>query len=124
MKEHTISWFESDDGKIFMDEMECYNYELNVLYRKSGVVFYIRDKRVDSIDTEDDRTYNDMTDIFIDRSKTEENEAFYKFMHDNYGWCLVEEALEGTGSHYRFNDSSFEPILEVSEKGCTMQNDQ
>lgn len=110
MKEHTISWYEADDGKIFLDEMECYEYELNLLYKKSGVSFFINRERIEWLT---DDSYNDMTDILIDRTKVNENRAFYQFVHDNYGWCYVEEALERPGAHYHFSDSPFEPIQEV-----------
>ena len=112
MKEHTISWYEADDGKIFTDEMECYEYELNLLYKKSGVSFYIGKERIEWLT---DDSYNDMTDVFIDRTKIDENRSFYQFIHDNYGWRYVEEVLEGPGSHYHFSDSPFEPIEEVIE---------
>lgn len=110
MKEHNITWYESDDGKIFQDENECYEYELNLLYQKSGVDFYINKEKIQWIDTKEDNAYNDMTDIVIDRSKADENKSFLDFLHNNYGWCLIEEALEGNGTHYHFSESPFEPI--------------
>ena len=115
MTRHRIEWFESMDGQIFTDEMECYKHEMNVLYRKSGVVFYIGDQKIDEIETNEDKTYNEMTDIFIDRSKEEENKIFCEFIRYNAGWCYVDDALEGTGSHYRFSESPFDPIQEVAE---------
>ena len=87
MTEHSITWYESTDGMIFKDEDKCIEYELNLLYKRSGVGFYIGDTRVNWITVdENDSIYNAMTDIFIDRSKTEENEAFYNFVHDYFGW--------------------------------------
>ena len=105
MTEHVVTWFESEDGKIFKDEMECIDYELNLLYEKSGVRIWVGDEKVDKIITEDDKTYNDFTDIYIDRSKEYENAKFGKFVYDNYGWLYIPEAIEGDGTHYRFNES-------------------
>ena len=113
MKEHTISWYEATDGKLFENEMEAYDHELNVLYKMSGVIFYIGGNKVDRIETSDEKTYNEITDIYIDRSKAKENEAFYKFLNENYGWNDIEEALEGMGTHYRFGNSPFDSIQEV-----------
>lgn len=114
MREHTISWYEANDGRIFLDEMECCNYELNLLYKKSGVSFYIGKERIEWLT---DDSYNDMTDIFVDHTKAAENKALYDFLRDNYGWCYVEDVLERPGSslysHYRFSESPFEPIQEV-----------
>ncbi len=113
VKEHTISWYEASNGKIFTDEMECYNYELNLLYKNSGVSFYADKEKIEWLT---DESYNDMTDIMIDRSKAEENKALQQFLYENYGWCEVDKALDGTGSHYCFSDSPFDPIQEVTSE--------
>ena len=110
IREHTISWYEASDGKIFTDEMECYNHELNLLYKNSGVSFYIGKEKIEWLT---DESYNDMTDILIDRSKAEENKALQQFLYKNYGWCEVDKAFDGTGFHYRFSDSLFDPMQEV-----------
>lgn len=102
MTEHVIRWWEAEDGKIFTDDMECIDYELNLAYKKSGVQFYIGDKKVDEIITEKDRTYNEITDIFIDRSKEEENSEFNFYVQHYYGWSLIEDAINGSGTHYKF----------------------
>ena len=102
MIEHNITWYESMDGMIFQDEMECCDHELNILYNISGIRFFIDDKPVEHIETKNDKTYNEITDIYIDRSMTKENQEFYKYLHWNYGWCEVDEVLEGNESHHHF----------------------
>lgn len=102
MTEHNISWYESMDGMIFQDEMECCEHELNILYNKSGVGFFINGELVEYINTKNDKTYNEITDIYIDRSKEKQNQEFYEYLHLNYGWCEVEEVLEGNEEHYHF----------------------
>ncbi len=114
MREHTISWYESNDGKIFQDASECCEYELNLIYKNSGIDFYIGKEKIQKIDTKDDNAYNEMTDIIIDRSKAEENKTFVDFLYSNYGWCFIKEAFEGDGTHYRFSESPFEPIQRIS----------
>lgn len=107
MTEHTLTWYESVDGCIFKDKTECIEHELDILYHASGVRFYQGDIYIEHINTKDNYTYNyEISDIFINRSKEAENAAFYDFLHLNYGWCLVDEALEGTGTHYRFIESA------------------
>lgn len=102
MTEHVIRWWEAEDGKMFQNDMDCMAYELNLAYKKSGVKFYIGDKRVDTIETENDKTYNEITDIYIDRSKEEENREFCFLVRHYYGWSLIEAAIEGNGTHYEF----------------------
>ena len=102
MREHVVTWYESDDGKIFQDEMECVEYELNNLYHNSGVTFYCGRKKIKNIITKDDKTYVDLSAIRINREKAAENEAFRKYLYYNYGWCMVDEALEGDGTYYKF----------------------
>ena len=99
---HTISWYESEDGEIFADFDECLAHDVNVLYKNSGVRFYIGDKLIENLIIEDSRSYNEMTDIFIDRSKKEANMAFLESVHYDLGWCLVQDAIEREGSHYQF----------------------
>lgn len=101
---HTVSWYESEDGEIFADFDECLEHDVNVLYKNSGVKFYIGDKLIENLTIEDDRSYNEMTDIFIDREKEEENQAFLESVHYDLGWCSVQDALEGEGSHYQFTE--------------------
>lgn len=106
MIEHVVRWYEAEDGNVFTDDIECLVYEVNLLYQKSGVKLYKGDKRIDAIDIEDDRTYNEVSDIFIDRSKADKNEDFREALYQLCGWCLIDEALLGSGKHYRFIDSS------------------
>lgn len=101
---HTISWYESEDGEIFVDFDECLAHDVNVLYKNSGVRFYIGDKLIENLTIEDDRSYNEMTDIFIDRSMKEANMAFLESVHHDLGWCGVQDAIEGKGSHYQFTE--------------------
>lgn len=102
MIEHHAVWYESYDGQIFSNAYECYDYELNKRYHESGVTLYIGDKAVNYIITNGDETYNEITDIYIDRSKQEENEAFYTCLADDFGYCLIADAIRGNGSHYRY----------------------
>jgi len=106
MKEHSVTWYESEDGEIFTDEMECIDHELNVLYKKSGARFYKNGVLMDELN---DDSYDEVTDISIDRSLAKENDALYHFIHVNYGWCYVEDALEDSGTFYHFNG----PMLEM-----------
>lgn len=99
---HTVSWYESEDGEIFADWEECLAHDVNVLYKNSGVRFYIGDKPIENLIIENDRSYNEMTDIFIDRSMKEANMAFLESVQYDLGWCSVQYAIEGEGSHYRF----------------------
>lgn len=101
---HTISWYESEDGEIFADFGECLAHDVNVLYKNSGVRFYIDDKLIENLIIEDSQSYNEMTDIFIDRSMEEANQAFLESVNHDLGWCLVEDAIEGEGSHYQFTE--------------------
>lgn len=115
---HTVSWYESEDGQIFADDMECLAHDVNVLYKRSGVRFFIGKEEIENLIIEDDQSYNEMTDIFIDRSKEEENARFKESVQYDLGWCLVDEALEGTGSHYRFIPAQCgicDDVIEVKE---------
>ena len=93
MKTHSIEWYESDDGKIFTDEMECIEYEAKLLYNESGVRFYTIDWEPVDFITKNDWTYNNSYYIVIDRSKEKENKLLIDYLNDNYGWCLVNEAF-------------------------------
>lgn len=113
---HTVSWYESEDGQIFADWEDCLFHEVNVLYRKSGVRFFINDKEIEELIIEDDRSYNEMTDIFIDRTKEKENAEFLESVRYDLGWCLIGYAINGTGSHYRFVDSDYNvDLVEVKD---------
>ena len=108
---HSVEWYESKDGQIFADKMDCMAHEVNLLYRESGVRFYIRDEEIQELIVKEDKSYNEMTDILIDRSKMEENKAFLWAVHDELGWGGVEDALNGNGTHYRF--AEWGDLLEV-----------
>lgn len=108
---HSVEWYESKDGQIFADEMDCMAHEVNLLYRESGVRFYIRDEEIQELIVKEDKSYNEMTDIFIDWSKMEENEAFLQAVRNELGWCGVEYALKGNGTHYQFTECG--DLLEV-----------
>jgi len=110
MKEHSITWYESVDGEIFTDKMECISHELNILYKNSGVRFYKNGVLISELN---DNSYNEMTDIYINRGQARENDALCSFIHDNYGWCYVEDALEDFGTFYHFSESPFELIAIV-----------
>lgn len=101
---HTISWYESEDGEIFADFDECLANDVNALYKNSGVRFYIGDKLIEYLIIKDDQSYNEMTDIFIDRSMKEANQAFLESVRHDLGWYFVLVALEGEGSHYQFTE--------------------
>ena len=108
---HQLTWYESDDGKIFKDYEDCLLHEANFLYRKSGVRFYVGDKEVGKIIIDDDKTYNEITDIFINREKEEENKEFNELIRWDLGWLLIQSAIEGTGTHYQITDELGEDAL-------------
>lgn len=45
MTEHTIIWYEAFDGKMFKDDLDCMEHELDELYKKSGVRMYADGKK-------------------------------------------------------------------------------
>lgn len=114
MTTHTVSWFESDDGKIFTDAIECMNHETQEKYRKSGIRFFIDNEEIENLLFDYDRSYNEMTDIYIDRTKEKENLEFDEAIKYGYGWSLVNEAIEGTGTHYRLNCDTVEVIDDLT----------
>lgn len=103
MKEHNIIWYESEDGKIFLDEMDCIIHEAKLLYEKSGVRFYRHDwSEVDFI-AENDYAYNECDYVVIDR-KNKNSERLVDFVNDNFGWCLLKDAYEMDGDTFSFED--------------------
>lgn len=112
---HQLTWYESDDGLIFKEWEDCLKHEANVLYRKSGVRLYIGDQEIEELIIDDDRSYNEATDIFIDRSKVKENEDFNEFVRIDLGWCLINSAIEGGGKHYKFTDGFGEDAMKEVE---------
>ena len=106
MKEHISSWYESFDGKRFESEDDCMTYELNELYKKSGVQLYTEDMRlIENLDIfgDDDGmdSYNCTEYVIIDRLKEKENREFCDLVHLYCGWCLIEEAIEAKGTKYK-----------------------
>ena len=100
MKEHTITWYEADDGTIFVDESEAEHYELNKLYQASGVRLYIGKELVKEFDYSGksnfaSETENKVTRMTIDRSKEKENEEFLELYDALRGCCFIGDALHG-----------------------------
>ena len=109
MKEHSITWYESEDGEIFLDEMECVSHEAALLYNKSGVRFYAHDWMPIDFDTVDDYTYNACNFIVIDR-KNENNKRFVDYMYYEFGWCLLKEAYDMDGDTFAIEISEVIPV--------------
>ena len=100
MKEHSIVWYESEDGKIFTDELECLAHDINVLYQKSGFKFYNGRKLIKEFKPVEDHfatsdSFSNATKMTIDRSKEKENEAFMS-VYEYYGCCcFISDAYKG-----------------------------
>lgn len=108
MKEHNITWYESEDGKIFNDEMDCIRHEAKLLYENSGVRFYRHDwSEIDFI-VYNDYTYNICDYVVIDR-KNKNSERFVDFVNDNFGWCLLKDAYDMDGDTFSF-ENGWEPV--------------
>ena len=93
MKEHHVTWYESEDGEIFVDDLDCMCYEAMILYDQSGVRFYRHDWSEVEFKAEDDYTYNECDFVAIDR-RNKNNKRFVDYMNDNFGWCLLKEAYD------------------------------
>ncbi len=115
MKEHISSWYESFDGKRFESEDDCMMYEVNEIYKKSGVRLYTKGMRLienlnifendDGIDSYDCTEY-----VVIDRSKEKENKEFCELVHLYCGWYLIEEAIEAKGTKYKLEMTEIKEV--------------
>ena len=103
MKKHDITWYESEDGKIFLDEEDCIDHEAKLLYENSGIRFYRHDWSKIEFVPEDDYTYNECDYVVIDR-KNKNSKRFVDFVHDNFGWCLLKDAYELPGDTFVFEN--------------------
>lgn len=115
MTEHVVIWYESKDGKRFDSELECAEYEINLLYKESGVRLYDEsDQLIDELYVESDDHRNSSYDlcsyVVIDRSKEKENSILKAALNEWYGWCLIEEAINGDGTKYKLNWTNIERI--------------
>ena len=109
MTEHTISWYESADGEIFVNENECINHEAKILYDQSGVRFYGRDWAKLDFKVENDQTYNECCYIVIDR-KNKNNKRFVDYMDYIFGWCLLKEVYDMDGESFALDFSEIVPL--------------
>ena len=102
MKKHTVIWYEAKDGKTFDSELDCMEYEVNLLYKESGVRLYDESNRlIEKLDVCHDSIYYNLCKyITIDRTKEKENEIFKKAIDYVCGWILIEEAIDGDGKKY------------------------
>ena len=92
MIEHVHCTYEAFDGKMFDDEDECLNYELNTLYKESGIRFItITPHIVEDLGSYPDDVYNMAMYVMIDRKKKEENERFVDCAIKYFGWALLED---------------------------------
>lgn len=55
-------------------------------------------------------SYQDADYVEIDRKKEKENNEFLELVHHYCGWCLLEEAIEGTGTIYKLNVTDIQQI--------------
>lgn len=109
MTEHTISWYESEDGEIFANEDECMNHEAKILYDQSGVRFYGPNWEKLDFKVEDDQTYNECYYMVIDRTN-EKNKRFIDYMNYIFGWCLLKEAYDMDGDNFVLEMSKAIPV--------------
>lgn len=108
MKEHIKVTYEAFDGKMFNDQTECLDYELNELYKRSGIRFLYEDGSVAK--TLDEHSYNMADFIDIDRSKEKENKAFVDCVYDQFGWVLLREIYNDDHKKYRLDITKAVPI--------------
>lgn len=95
MTEKTVTTYIAVDGKEFDDEMACGTYELNLLYRASGIRLFIGRKEVKEFSGDDIDVENYATSMTIDRSKKAENDAFMDFYRHWSGCCYLVDAYNG-----------------------------
>ena len=111
MTKHHIIYYTSDDGMIFDNEEECYNYELQKLYEKSGVRLYENGHVIEKLDFDTHNNSYDIADeIQIDREKANENMAFANELNNCYGWSLIFDAVHGTADRYQLYYDSIKEI--------------
>lgn len=107
MKEHTVTWYESEDGKIFQDECECLMHETQKLYEQCGIRFYKGRKLIKKLEPihndfcyED--TFDEATRMTIDRSKKDINDKFIETYSRLGCSCFIEEAYYGRIDGYGY----------------------
>ena len=108
MKEHVTITYEAFDGKMFDDRMACLDYELNELYKRSGIIFW--DADWNAIDTLDDHAYNQAEFVTIHREKEKENKEFIDCVYDQFGWVLMREIYNDNHEKYKLSVSKAVPI--------------
>lgn len=92
MLKQVVVWWESIDGKRFLNEEDCMKHELQILYERSGYRFY-KDKKVlenfpENIDIVGSYDY-----CTVDKSKVNQNKEFINCCKEWYGY-LIDEWLE------------------------------
>ena len=110
MLKHEIVWYESNDGKLFVDENECMEHEAKLLYIESGVRFYSHDWKPIEFIVKDDWSYNNADYIVIDRTREKENKLLVDCLYNNFGWCLVKEAFDEDDDTFILKQNCIIPI--------------
>lgn len=112
MIEHVTVQYEAFDGTMFDDDDECLAYEFKLLYDKAGIRFIDANGRTIEYSKEDpDNMYDAAEYIIIDRSKEKENDRFIDWIHNNYGWCLLDDVKNRSENMYRLTISEAIPIF-------------
>ena len=93
MKKHEITWYESDDGKIFGDEYECADHETNLLFKSGGVSFCDKNGKQMDLNLVGDYAYNHATYLVFDRSNPNTKKIVDK-LYEWYGWVLIKVAYK------------------------------
>lgn len=106
---HKKVTYESFDGKIFDDDLNCLNHELNESYERSGIRFVNDDETAYMCNLTDD-DYNNISYIVVDRTKKEENELFLKIAVEDFGWILLKDLLNGNERKYQLTFDKLIPI--------------
>lgn len=109
MIKHEVEWYESDDEKMFVDELDCMMYELNLLYQKSGIRFVYKNGR--TIKNIDDASYDRAEFLIVDGTKKEENRKFIDRAYYVCGWAELLEIKDSEMiQKYRMLIDHLEPV--------------
>lgn len=112
MIEHVTVQYEAFDGMMFDDMDDCLNYEFMLLYDKAGIKFTdARGCKIEYSKEDPDYMYNVAEYLIIDRTKKKENDRFIDWIHDNFGWCLLDDVKNRSESKYRLLMDKVIPII-------------
>lgn len=106
---HTKATYESFDGELFDDDIDCLNHELNESYERSGIRFTNCDETERMCNLTDD-SYNKIDYIVINRTKKKENELFLQIAVKDFGWSLLGDLLNGNERKYQLTFDKLIPI--------------